>query len=406
MSALPKSAQRDALLQARQNLKMARSPHRYVRGTTRRFYEWLDDSPHIHLPAGPAIWICGDCHVGNIGPLSNDDGRITLEIRDLDQTVIGNPALDLLRLGLSLASAVRGTNAPGVTTARMLEAMVEGYEQALTSPGDEFKDLALDAPGVVKRALRQSRSADWTTLAHERIEDVAPIIPLGKRFWPLTRRESAATRALFESGELDPLVTRLKHRDDNAEVRLLDAAYWVKGCSSLGLLRLALLLEVRWGKKNFDLSIIDVKEAVKSVSPPSSPQKNAANVKMPRDQAQRVVAGAQALSPALGKRMIAKRLLGRSVFIRELLPQDLKLDIDALAPKPAIAVARYLAAVVGQAHARQMDDATRQGWLKELRRNPASNVEAPSWLWLGVVDMLGKHERAYLEHCRKFATAA
>jgi uncharacterized protein (DUF2252 family) len=31
-------------------------------------------------------------------------GRIEIEIRDLDQTVIGNPAHDLIRLGLSLES--------------------------------------------------------------------------------------------------------------------------------------------------------------------------------------------------------------------------------------------------------------------------------------------------------------
>jgi uncharacterized protein (DUF2252 family) len=406
MSALPTARQRDALLQARQNQKMARSPHRYVRGTTRSFYTWLAQSAHVHVPEGPSIWICGDCHVGNIGPLSDDDGRITLEIRDLDQTVIGNPAHDLLRLGLSLASAVRGSNAPGVTTARMLEAMIDGYEQALASPDDELKDLALDAPEVVKSALRRSRGADWTTLARDRIEDVSPTIPLGKRFWPLSRREDEATRTFFESGALDLLVTRLKHRDDDADVRLLDAAYWVKGCSSLGLLRLALLLEVRSGKKNRDLCIIDVKEAVKSVSPPSPLHKQAPDAKMPRDQAQRVVAGAKALSPALGERMIASQLLGRSVFIRELLPQDLKLEIDALSRKSAIAVARYLAAVVGHAHARQMDAATRKAWLQELRRNPAGNVEAPSWLWLGVVEMLAMHERAYLEHCRNFAAGA
>lgn len=391
--------ERETLLQTRQNRKMARSPHRYVRGATARFYEWLGDAGHVHLPAGPAIWICGDCHVGNIGPLSNEDGRVTLEIRDLDQTVIGNPAHDLLRLGLSLASAVRGSNAPGVTTARMLEAMIDGYEQALSAPGEDLKNLSIDAPDVVKRALRLSRNADWTTLARERIEDETPTIPLGKRFWPLTREESRATQSFFESGELDLLVTRLKHRDDDAEVRLVDAAYWVKGCSSLGLLRLALLLEVRSGKKDRDLCIIDVKEAVKSVSP------RAPNAKMPRDQARRVVAGAQALSPALGERMIAGQLLGRSVFIRELLPQDLKLEIDALSPKPAIAVARYLAAVVGHAHARQMDAATRADWLRELRRNPAGHVDAPSWLWLGVVEMLGLHERAYLEHCRRYATS-
>ncbi len=397
---MPKPAQREAVLRNKQNKKMALSPHRYVRGSTKHFYDWLDDNAHIHLPAGPSIWICGDCHVGNIGPISNDDGRITLEIRDLDQTVIGNPALDLLRLALSLASSVRGANAPGVTTAWMLEAMIEGYEQALSSPDEELKDLALDPPRVVRRAYSLSRGADWTTLARERIEDVAPTIPLGKRFWPLSRSEAEATRELFDAGELDPLVTRLKHRDDDGEVRLCDAAYWVKGCSSLGLLRLALLLEVRSGKRDRDLCIIDIKEAVQSFAPPSP------DAPMPSDQAERVVAGAKALAPGLGERMIAKQLLGKSVFIRELLPQDLKLEIDALLPKPAIAVARYLAAVVGHAHARQMDDATRKSWLTELRRNPASNVEAPSWLWLGVVDMLGKHERAYLEHCRRFATAA
>ena len=53
----------------------------------------------------------------------------TIQIRDLDQTVIGNPAHDLIRLALSLATAARGSDLPGVTTARMLEQMVEGYAE-------------------------------------------------------------------------------------------------------------------------------------------------------------------------------------------------------------------------------------------------------------------------------------
>ena len=40
------------------------------------------------------------------------------------------------------------------------------------------------------------------------------------------------------------LVTAVSCRDDDAPVELLDAAYWVKGCSSLGLLRMAVLLGV------------------------------------------------------------------------------------------------------------------------------------------------------------------
>jgi uncharacterized protein (DUF2252 family) len=79
----------------------------------------------------PAIWICGDCHVGNLGPVANADGKVAIQIRDLDQTVIGNPAHDLIRLGLSLATAARGSDLPGVTTARMLEQMSEGYCAAL-----------------------------------------------------------------------------------------------------------------------------------------------------------------------------------------------------------------------------------------------------------------------------------
>ena len=107
------------------NLKMARNAHAYVRGSTVKFYEWLEDGGR-KLPAGPSVWICGDCHLGNLGPLA--DGHVDVQIRDLDQR---NPVHDLVRLALSLASAARGSDLPGVTTARMLEEMMNGYEGAL-----------------------------------------------------------------------------------------------------------------------------------------------------------------------------------------------------------------------------------------------------------------------------------
>ena len=83
------------------------------------------------LDRGPPIWICGDCHVGNLGPLAHSDGRVEIQIRDLDQTVIGNPTHDIVRLGLSLASAARGSDLPGVTTARILEQIIERYAGAM-----------------------------------------------------------------------------------------------------------------------------------------------------------------------------------------------------------------------------------------------------------------------------------
>ena len=53
--------------------------------------------------------------------------------------------------------------------------------------------------------------------------------------------------------------------------------------------------------------------------------------------------------------MIAGTLLERSVFVRELLPQDLKIEIEHLSRNEAMEVAEFLARVVGRGHARQMD---------------------------------------------------
>jgi uncharacterized protein (DUF2252 family) len=127
----PSFAERSTVLHQRRNLKMASSAHAYVRGNTLRFYEWLAEANKRRIPQGPPVWICGDCHVGNLGPLADTDEQTDIKIRDLDHSIIGNPAHDLIRLGLSLAMAARGSDLPGVTTAKMIEQLTEGYEEAL-----------------------------------------------------------------------------------------------------------------------------------------------------------------------------------------------------------------------------------------------------------------------------------
>jgi hypothetical protein len=137
-------ADRAHILEQARVRKMARSAHAYVRGNTLQFYEWLQRAHNDTLPQGPPIWICGDCHVGNLGPVASADGRVEIEIRDLDQTVIGNPAHDLIRLALSLAMSARGSDLPGVTTAHMVEHIIQGYQASLLHP---FATTASDAKG-------------------------------------------------------------------------------------------------------------------------------------------------------------------------------------------------------------------------------------------------------------------
>ena len=103
--------------------------------------------------------------------------------------------------------------------------------------------------------------------------------------------------------------------------------------------------------------------------------------------------------------MLATKFLSRSVVLRELMPQDLKLEIDRLTREEAVAAASYLASIVGKAHARQMDAATRKRWMVELNRNRSKSLDAPGWMWRSVVELIANHETAYLEHCRQYAMA-
>lgn len=390
-----KTRQRE--LEQSRALKMARSTHAYVRGNTGKFYEWLQESSASkRLPQGPPVWICGDCHLGNLGPVADAVGRVDIQIRDLDQAVVGNPAHDLIRLGLSLATAARGSDLPGVTTARMIEHMVEGYRHAL----GERNEYEAPEPQAIRTVRRRALGRRWKHLADERLDDVEPKLPIGRKFWALEGDEKTALDTLFDDPAVAAMILSMKGREGEDRVRLLDAAYWKKGCSSLGNLRFAALIGIGGSRKApADYALVDLKEAVAAIAPSCDTKA------MPADHAERVVAGAQALSPNLGSRMLATGLLGKSIVLRELLPQDLKLEIDQFSRDEATRAARYLAYVVGLAHGRQMSRDTRKHWLDAIGRGRGTGMEAPSWLWDGVVDLTASHEAGYLEHCRRYALA-
>lgn len=112
--------------------------------------------------------------------LADAKGRVLIQIRDLDQTVIGNPAHDLIRLSLSLASAARGSHLPGVTTARILEELIAGHQAALA---EYFKGTDKSyRPKTIQTLFARSTRRKLHHLAEERLGTVKPTIPLGKRF--------------------------------------------------------------------------------------------------------------------------------------------------------------------------------------------------------------------------------
>ena len=243
---------------------------------------------------------------------------------------------------------------------------------------------------TVRRAALGRR---WHHLANERLGDVRPIIPLGQKFWELSPEEKWNLGLLLDSPSIKRLILTLNKRTERAKVELIDAAYWMKGCSSLGKIRYAALVHLSEERKD-KLSLIDVKEAGPAAAPTSLGQT------IPTDHAERIVEGARAMSPNLGSRMAAGLVDQRPVIIRELMPEDLKLEMEQFTRNEAAVAARYLAGVVGKAHGRQMAIDDRHSWMQELKSRQPANLAAPTWLWSTIVSLLTRHEGAYLEHCR------
>src|SRR3954464_5104730 len=221
---VPHPRARRRVLHAKRALKMAGSAHAYVRGSTVQFYRWLEERSQATVPEGPSVWICGDCHAGNLGPLASADGKIHVQMRDLDQTVIGNPNHDLIRLALSLASAARGSDLPGVTTAQVLEHMVSGYEKALAGSFKRERDKSY-RPRMIQGLLERSVRRRWHHLAEERLDTIKPVVPLGKRFWALTDEERSALHDLFGRPELRSRIASLQDHDAGDAIEVVDAAY-------------------------------------------------------------------------------------------------------------------------------------------------------------------------------------
>jgi uncharacterized protein (DUF2252 family) len=297
---------------------------------------------------------------------------------------------------LSLAMAARSSDLPGVTTAVMIERLLEGYRSGLLHRKMERAGNDIEP---VRILMKQALHRKWRHLARERIEDTSPRIPLGKRFLELTKTERGEIERIAAEEETRRLITCLKFRNDEDPIQVLDAAYWLKGCSSLGRLRCAVLVGI--GRQACDgMCLLDIKESIKAAAPraPESP--------MPTDNAERIVAGARALSPFLGERMLAGRFAEKSVVLRELMPQDLKFEMEGFTQDEAVAIASLFASVIGKAHGRQMDRKTGEVWSRKLKRRRSKSLDAPSWLWSSVVELASIHEAAYLDHCRSYALEA
>ena len=248
----------------------------------------------------------------------------------------------------------------------------------------------------MKHALRRRGS----TSRDERIDDVKPAIPLGKRFWALAPERTRRHRRTLRTHEVvhasSPASTR---RDDDAKIKVLDAAYWMKGCSSLGRLRYAVLLGV--GRKATTSST--AWSTSRRPSPPPRPRTKRAHAagrlrrarrrRRPRPLAvpRRTHAGRRPPPPS--RRHARADAAGPQARDRSPDPRRgrRRRRISWPASSAKRTPARWTPPPANVA--------------RRTNRNRSRTLDAPGWLWTAVVELIASHEAGYLEHCRRYALA-
>ena len=144
--------------------------------------------------------------------------------------------------------AVRASDLPGSVTARVVEAVARGYERVLEAAAAKREFQLEKEPKQVHRVLRKAKKRSRSELFEDRLGKKTNQIPMGEQYWPLTSAERTAVEKLVATAKVRKLVTSLTSRPDDAAIELVDAAFWVKGLSSLGLWRAAILVSVEGEK--------------------------------------------------------------------------------------------------------------------------------------------------------------
>jgi uncharacterized protein (DUF2252 family) len=364
---------------ARKCARMRASPLAFLRGAAPLFYELLTADPS--LAAGPAGkgWLAGDLHIENFGAfVTHADGQrhsaTVFDLNDFDDCMIGPVRFDLLRLSTSLILAARELGAHGGQAMHMVDQLIDAW-------GDHVCKAARlpTTPQPVLELIEQVRTRTRVDLldARSRVKGGRRAFVRGPRYADLPRPIAKALPAAFED-YLQSLPE--DRRPSPAQARIVDAAFRIAGTGSLGVLRVAVLVHGK-GDPNGNW-IFDLKQQ-------GTPAGAAFGRVPPGPPAERLLRGMCSCLVAQPRLVGTTRLVGVSMLGRRLSPQEDKLDLTRINGVDLPPLARYLGALLGNAHRRGGARVERRAWSDAARRALVTRA----------IRLAGVHEAAYLAYC-------
>ena len=384
---------------ARKLVRMSSSPLAYLRGAAPIFYDLLAARPDLaEGPAGEG-WLVGDMHLENVGAYRTDplgaseptsshgtatskkQRDVRFDLNDFDDAIIGPWRLDVLRLATSLLLGGRELGASGRTALDLCDCLLEAWARSA------FDGAPLPAqPAPVVALCEQVRDRSRSALL-----DARTVVTGGKRHFvrgpryaDLSSEIIAGVPAAFQ-GYIDGLPE--EDRPHKGSLEIVDCALRIAGTGSLGALRIAVLVKGKGGADGgwiFDLKEQGDPSASAILGPPSlvAAERVATAFKAAVERPTRMI-GCTVL-----------RTLGsstkHSMFVRKLSPQEDKLNLRRLRGEDLPALATYLGALLGSAHARAAT--------KLPKRWAASDLAT---LRTHAITLAGIHEAIYLALCER-----
>jgi uncharacterized protein (DUF2252 family) len=338
--------------------RMAESAFAFFRGSFHLFARDVLGGVGGPLPlfhsTGAELDLVGDIHSENYGTYRAEDGVVHYDVNDFDETTTGRFDFDICRLATSLFLASRDRCDSLATAVQTCLNGIVSYTTVVRkavgkAKGDNL-DVSENAPSAspaVNELITQSAAAKRPTFIGHLTEVKAGRRRLlrSARYFnlPDDQREQAL-RLLADYRKRQP---NLPEKDDFFSVE--DACGRVSGIGSMGRLRYVVLLA---GKGSADARnvLLEFKEARPSAYDlyRDRDSDEAALVR----RAERVIT-MQRQSQAAANRFLGFAIDGKQSFqVRELGPNDARIEAKALSPGALETVAKVQAEVLARIHAR------------------------------------------------------
>lgn len=320
--------------------RMAASALGFFRGTAHLFYEdWPGDSELLR--AAPLAWVCGDLHVENFGTYRADNRLVYFDCNDFDEACVGPATWDIARLLVSVAIECMEREEK---QAPLMKRVVRAYATELQTGKPRWTE-AETSTGIIRELFDglQHRTAQKFLASRTVLQGRRRVIDTGKgRALAAAPADLEMVQAFFAK---------------KTAFTCVDVARRVAGNGSLGVPRFVALVEDK-AKNPF---LLDLKQGQPAAALRFHPSALAPAF---RDDAERVVGGAGlflAMPPAF---LQPVRFGGTGWVLRELLPNEDRVDV-AGASLPAF-----------KEYAETLGTVTAWGHLRGSGRKGAANGDA------------------------------